>query len=408
MVRLAVVMVPGELPGDSVPLTMRLPKVPLPPSVPLAPTMTLALDMSLFRLKTPSTLTVPAKFELPEKLQFEPASDAMFEKPENCAVRAEIEARGRGAAELQNAGAVADDVAIERAARQHRQHVVGAAELHRGAAGAGDAAIVDQRGGAARGRDAGHAADGGIASGRDEDVAGGGARGADAGARALHAGQHVDPEVAEAAALGEDAVAAGSRAVGDHIAFGAQRKRCRVGGVVDEKAAHADRGRAGRVGGHGPLADEVGASRPCYARTGGAAGHGNAGCRAVGCGGHIAVGADDVGVRVCETGGIAVALTEIPVAVLPAALAVAVTAPSAVSRSVARPDCEALMPKTVEAVSLIDVADTAPCRLKSTGTTPLKSALRDAPVTFAASPGPGDAGNRDRSVGVQRRRTVAG
>ena len=48
------------------------------------------------------------------------------------------------------------------------------------------------------------------------------ARRADADARALHARQHVDPEIAGAAALGEDAVAAGSRAVGDHIAFGAQ------------------------------------------------------------------------------------------------------------------------------------------------------------------------------------------
>ena len=33
----------------------------------------------------------------------------------------------------------------------------------------------------------------------------------------------------------------------------------------------------------------------------------------------------------------------------------------------------------------IDVADTAPCRLKSTGTRLRKSALRDTPVTFAAS-----------------------
>ncbi len=63
---------------------------------------------------------------------------------------------------------------------------------------------------------------GGVAAGGDEDVAGGGTRGADAGARALHARQHVDLEIAGAAALGEDAVAAGSRAVGDHIAFGAQ------------------------------------------------------------------------------------------------------------------------------------------------------------------------------------------
>ncbi len=65
-----------------------------------------------------------------------------------------------------------------------------------------------------------------------------------------------------AAALGEDAVAVGSRAVGDHIAFGAQRQRGRVGGVVDEDTADADRRRAGGVGGHGPLADEIGASRP--------------------------------------------------------------------------------------------------------------------------------------------------
>ena len=36
-------------------------------------------------------------------------------------------------------------------------------------------------------------------------------------------------------------------------------------------------------------------------------------------------------------------------------------------------------------MSLIDVADTAPRRLRSTGTTPLL--LTDAPLTFAAAPG---------------------
>ena len=63
---------------------MRLPTLPVPLSVPVAPTTTEAFGIALFRLKTLSTLTVPAKFELPEKLQFESASSARLEKPENC------------------------------------------------------------------------------------------------------------------------------------------------------------------------------------------------------------------------------------------------------------------------------------------------------------------------------------
>jgi hypothetical protein len=90
-----------------------------------------------------------------------------------------------------------------------------------------------------------------------------------------------------------------------------------------------------------------------------------------------------VGFSIAE---IAEAPTEIPVTVLPAALAVAVTGPSVVSRSVPRRNCEALMPKTVAAVSPIDVADTAPRKLTSNGTTLSNWVLRDTPVTFAASP----------------------
>ena len=73
-----------------------------------------------------------------------------------------------------------------------------------------------------------------------------------------------------------------------------------------------------------------------------------------------------------------------PVAVLPAPIAVAVTAPSAVNRTVLRLFCPTLTPTTLDTVSLIDVAVTAPCRLKSTGTSP--KADKAAPVTFATEP----------------------